>query len=168
MNTVKTTTSAIAGIIVVAILLSVIQFLLRNLRSKSESDFRIKSAYGLWFSSLFIGTCLIAAKVVTFLDEAIDNIYKMNSSNPALAIAKASSLYIGLSVAWFLLWYFIAKVLSTMITGNRKEFEEMELNNTYYFLIRGLIVIGFIFSLSPVLDTIFRVVMPNVQLPFYH
>lgn len=168
MNTTKTITLTIAGMIALAIMLTLIQFLLRKVRLKSEADFRIKPAYGVWFTCLFIAGSLIAERIVTFLSEAIDNIFKMALPNTAFEIAKISSLYIGLGVIWFLLWYFITKVFSTIITGNRNELEEMELNNSHYFLIRGLIAIGFIFCLSPVLDILFRMVMPNIQLPFYH
>lgn len=168
MNTTKTITLTIAGIIALGIMLTLVQFLLRKVRSKSEADFRIKPAYGVWFGCLFIADCLITERIVTFLSEAIDNILKMALPNTAFEIAKITSLYIGFGVIWFLLWYFITKVFSAIIAGNRNELEEMELNNTYYFLIRGLVVIGFIFCLSPVLDTVFRMVMPNIQLPFYH
>lgn len=168
MNTTKTITLTIAGIIAVAIMLTLIQFLLRKVKIKSEVDFKIKTAYGIWFACLFVASCLITAKVVSFLGEAIDNIYKMGSPSLALDVAKISSLYIGLGVIWFLLWYFIAKVFSTIIAVNRNEVEEMELNNSYFFLIRGIIVIGLIFCLSPVLDIIFRLVMPNIQLPYFH
>lgn len=164
----KTIALTIAGIITLAIILTIIQFLLRKVRSKSEADFRIRLAYGVWFACLFIAGCVVAARIVTFLSEAIDNIFKMGLPNTAFEIAKVTSLYIGLGVIWFLIWYFIAKVFSVIIAGNRNELEEMELNNTCFFLIKGLIVIGFIFCLSPVLEMIFRMVMPNIQLPFYH
>ncbi len=86
----------------------------------------------------------------------------------ATEIAKIASLYIGLSVIWFLLWYLVSKVFVTIILGIQKEQEEMSLNNVYFFLIKGLIINVFIVSLSPVLEIIFRMVMPNIQLPFYH
>lgn len=168
MNTTKAITLTIVGIIAIAIMLSIIQVLLRKVKLQAEAEFKIKPAYGIWFVSLLIAASLIGAKAITFLGEAVDNIYKMGSQNLGAEIAKIASLYIGLSVVWFLLWYFVSRVFSIIILGLRKEQEEMSLNNIYYFLVRGVLINMFIFCLSPILDVIFRLVMPNIQLPFYH
>lgn len=48
------------------------------------------------------------------------------------------------------------------------EQEEMGLNNVHYFLMRVAIFIGIIFSLSLVLDLLFRMFMPNIPAPFFH
>jgi hypothetical protein len=168
MNTTKAVTLTIGGIIAIAIMLTIIQLLLRKVKLQAEAEFKIKPAYGIWFASLFIAASLVSAKAVTFLGEAIDNLYKIGSPNMITETAKIASLYIGLSVVWFLLWYFVSKVFATIILGLKKEQEEMSLNNVHFFLIKGTIINAFIFSLSPVLDVIFRMVMPNIQLPFYH
>jgi hypothetical protein len=44
---------------------------------------------------------LVTVKTITVLSEAIDNIHKMNPTNP-IETAKATSLFIGLSAVWFL------------------------------------------------------------------
>jgi hypothetical protein len=168
MNPIKTMTLTLAAIVMIAMMLTVIQLLLRKIKPKSETDFKIKGAYGVWFGCLFTAACLIIVKAIVFLAEAADNIYKTGATNLFFELVKISSLYIGLSVLWLLLWHFIAKVMTVIILGSRHELEEMELNNTHYFLIRGLIVVGFVFCLSPVLEIVFRAVMPNVPLPFYH
>ena len=105
---------------------------------------------------------------MTLLSEAIDNIYKMNATNAFIETSKTASLFIGLSAVWFLICYFIANLLSTVITGNRNAVNEMEADSYAYFLIKGALVIGFILCLSPIFETLLRAFMPNVQLPFYH
>lgn len=166
MNPIRTIALTLAAIITMAMMLSVIRLLLRKL--PAETDLRIKPAYGIWFGSLFSAACLITAKAIVFLAEAIDNVYKIGAPGLFFELVKTSALYSGLSVLWLLFWFLIAKVFTAVILGVRQETEEMELNNTHYFLIRGLAVIGFVFCLSPVLEIIFRLVMPNVPLPFYH
>jgi hypothetical protein len=168
MNMTKAVTLTIVGIITIAIMLTIIQLLLRKVKPQAEADFKIKPAYGTWFAGLFVAAAQISFKAVTFLSEAIDNIYKIGSPAMVAEVAKIAALYIGLGVVWFLLWYFVSKVFTTIILGLKKDQEEMSLNNVHFFLIKGTIINVFIFSLSPVLDVIFRMVMPNIQLPFYH
>jgi hypothetical protein len=168
MNPLKTLSLTLAAIIAIAMLLSVIQLLLKKLKPVSEADSRIRTAYGVWFGGLFVAASLVAAKAIVFLAEAMDNVYKIGAANLIFELVKVSALYVGLSVLWFLLWFFIGKLLTSVMMGTRNDPEEMALNNTGYFLIRGLLVAGLIFCLSPVLDSLFRAVMPNIPLPFYH
>jgi hypothetical protein len=136
MNTSKTITLIIACFVAIAIILLIIQMLLRKIKLKSELDGKLKLAYGIWFAELFLAATFITSKTIIVLSEAIDNIYKMNSSNAIVETTKAASLFIGLAAVWFVIWYIIAKVPSTLIAGNRNELKEMEADNCAYFLIR--------------------------------
>ena len=168
MNTSKTIVLTISAIIAIAIMLLIIQLLLRKLKSKSEQEGRLKNSFSLWFTTLFIAASITTGKTVTVLSEAIDNIYKNVSTNIIGEVAKTASLFIGLTAVWFVVWYIVANLLSVTIVGKRKEQNEIEADNISYFLIKGIIIIGFLFCLSPVFETILRVFMPNVQIPFYH
>jgi hypothetical protein len=168
MNTTKTIALMLAGIMEMVVMLSVIRLLLRKVKRHAETDFKIKQAYGIWFTGLFLAACMISARTVAYLVEAIDNIQKIGSAGLVTEIIKVSALYIGLGAVWFLLWYFITRVFSAVIFGIRKEEEEMALDNLYYFLLRAALVIGFVFSLSPALDMVFRWFMPNVPVSFIH
>ena len=119
MNPSKTTALIIAGMVAIGIVLLIIQLLLKKLKQKSELDGKLKLSYGIWFATLFIAAALVTVKTMTILSEAIDNIYKMNATNAIVETSKASSLFIGLSAVWFLVWYFIANLLYTLNTGNR-------------------------------------------------
>jgi len=168
MNTSKTITLTIIGIVAVVIILLVIQFLTRKLKSKSEQEGRLKNSYGVWFALLFIASAIIMTKAVTILNEAIDNIYKNISINVISEVAKTASLFIGLSAFWFLIWYFISNLLSVTILGKRRDQNEIEADNIPYFLIKGVLIIGFVLCLLPVFEIILRAFMLNVQIPFYH
>lgn len=117
MNTSKTIALLVAGLIAIAIVLLIIQMLLKKLKQKSELDGKLKLSYGIWFASLFIAAAFVTAKTMNVLSEALDNIYKMNATNTFLETSKAISLFIGLAAVWFVVWYFIANLLSTLITG---------------------------------------------------
>lgn len=164
----KTITLTLAGILMIAMLLSIIQLLLRKPKLHAETDFKWKSAYGVWFTGLFVAATLVISRAVFFLSEAVDHIIKKGSGHQLLEIAKISSLYIGLVIGWYLLWYYITKVMAVILMGVSNEQEEMGLNNVHYFLMRAAIFIGVIFSLSLILDLLFRMFMPNIPAPFFH
>lgn len=168
MNTSKTVTLTIAGIVAIVIILLIIQLLLRKLKKKSEQEGRIKNSYGVWFATLFAAATITMGRTITILNEAIDNIYKTISTNIIGEVAKTASLFIGLSAVWFIVWYFVSNFLSVTILGNRKDQNEIEADNVSYFLIKGVLIIGFILCLLPVFEIILRTFMPNVQIPFYH
>lgn len=168
MNTSKTITLTIIGIVAVIIILLVIQLFLRKLKSRSEQEGRLNNSYGLWFALLFVAALITMAKTVTMLNEAIDTIYKSIATNITGEIAKLASLFIGLSAFWFILWHVVANLLAVAIFGKRKEQNEMESDHISYFLIKGVLINGFIICLSPVFEVLLRSFMPNVQLPFYH
>jgi hypothetical protein len=168
MNTSKTIVLTICATITLAISLMVIQLLLRKVKKNAEIDGKLKLCYSVWFITLFVAITINAVKTIGLLSEALDNTYKSNSKSLAFEITKTSSLFIGLSIAWFLVWYFVANFISITIIGKRKVVHEIESDNTSYFLIKGTIVIGFIICLAPVCETILRVFMPSIQLPFYH
>lgn len=168
MNTSKTVILTIVTLVAIVVILLTIQLLLRKLKMKSELEGRLKNSYGIWFATQFVAASITMEKTITILGEAIDNIYKNISTNIYLEITKTASLFIGLSVLWFVVWYFVANLLSVTILGNRKDQNEMEADNTSYFLIKGVMIIGFLYCLLPVFETILRYFMPNVQIPFYH
>ena len=168
MNTSKTIALTIAGLVAIAIVLLIIQLLLKKLKPKSEIDGRLKLSYGIWFVTLFIAASIVNSKTISVLSEAIDNIYKMNIPNMLGESAKATSLFIGLGVVWFVVWFYIANLLAVIIVGKRIDSNEMESDNRSYFLIKGFLVIGFMLCLLPIFETLLRVFMPSIEIPFYH
>jgi len=137
MNTSKSIELLVAALVLIAINLLIIQLLLKKLHQKSETDGKLKLSYGTWFTTMFIAAILIGGKTIIILSESIDNIYKINAINSLLQTFKAGSLYIGLSIIWFIIWYYIANMLSILITGKRNELNEMEADNYVFFLIKG-------------------------------
>jgi hypothetical protein len=168
MNTSKTVTLTIFGIVAIVIILLMIQLLLRKLKMKSDQEGRLKNSYGVWFATLFIAATIIMGRTISILGEAFDNIYKNVSTNIMGEVTKTASLFIGLSAFWFVVWYFVANLLSVTILGNRKDQNEIEADNVSYFLIKGILIIGFILCLLPVFEIMLRTFMPNVQIPFFH
>ena len=168
MNISKTITLAIAGLVAIAIVLLIIQLLLKKLKLKSEIDGRLKLSYAIWFVTLFIAASIVNSKTISILSEAMDNIYKMNPPNILGESIKAISLFIGLGAVWFVIGVYIANLLVVIIVGKRRDSNEMEADNCSYFLIKGFLVIGFVLCLLPTFEILLRTFITSVQLPFYH
>lgn len=168
MNTSKTLALTISVIIAILIMLLIIQLLLRKLKPKSVIEGKFKNSYGVWFTTLFLAASIITSKAMSVLNEAFDNIYKNVSINILGEVAKTASLFIGVSATWFMIWYLVANILSMTIAGKRNDLNELESDNSSYFLIKGVLIIGFILCLLPVFEIILRTFIPNIQIPFYH
>lgn len=168
MDTTKTIILSIAALIALAIIVLIIRVLLRKAKNKNAEDGRIKLSWWIWFAGLFLSGSLITAKAISIFSEAVDNIYKINSTKAILESFKTGSLFIGLSIVWLLLWYFIVNTLSVLITGKRNEANEIDSDNYSFFLVRGILLIGFTICLLPVFEIILRAFIPSVQIPFYH
>jgi len=167
MDITKTITLTSVGIIAFAISLTVTQLLNRKEKSKSESEGKILLAYGILFSSWVICFSILNFKTLSVLNEFTDTIYKVNSLNPLTEIAKTSVLFIGLTNTWLILWYYITKALSVIFTGKRKDINEIESNNYVYFILKGIVFIGFVYSLMPVFEGVLRTFFPNIEIPYY-
>ena len=143
------------------------QLLIRKEKSKSESEGKILLAYGILFSSWVISFSMLNFKTISVLNEFTDTIYKINSGNALLEIVETSVLFIGLTNTWLILWYFITKALSLLFTGKRNDANETESNNYVYFILKGIVFIGFVYTLMPVFENILRAFFPNIEIPYY-
>lgn len=167
MDITKTITLTSVGIIAFAISLTFTQLLIRKEKSKSESEGKILLAYGILFTSWVICFSMLNFKTLSVLNEFTDTIFKVNTVNPLTEIAKTSVLFIGLTNTWLILWYFITKALSVIFTGKRKDVNEIESNNYVYFILKGIVFIGFVYTLMPVFEGVLRTFYPNIEIPFY-
>ena len=117
---------------------------------------------------LFLSASVIQIKSISILSEAVDNIFKLKIEGAVFEVLKTSSIYIGISSLWFLLWYFIASVFAVISIGKRDDLIEIEKDNYTYFLIKGIILFGTVISLSSVFEMLLRFFVPSIQIPFYH
>ena len=167
MDLTKTITLTSVGIIAFAISLTVTQLLIRKEKTKSESEGKILLAYGILFSSWVICFSLLNFKTLSVLNEFSDTVYKLNTTNPLIEIAKTSVLCIGLTNTWLIIWYYITKAMSVLFTGNRNEVSEIESDNYVYFILKGIVFVGFVYALMPVYEIVLRTFFPNIEIPYY-
>jgi hypothetical protein len=167
MNT-KLIILLIASLAALSVMIFIIQFLIRRIRNKIATEGKLNISFGILFTTLFLTAAIIASKSIILFAEAVDNINKISPEKLIGESAKTGLLFIGLTATWFIIWYFTIKILSVYVTGKRNDEKEFESDNYPYFLIRGVMMIGFHLCLLPVFEIIIRAFMPNIQIPFYH
>jgi hypothetical protein len=147
--------------------MTVTQLFIRKEKSKSENEGKILLAFGILFASWVISFSLLNFKTLSVLNEFTDTIWKTNTKNPITEVAKTSVLFIGLTNAWLVLWYYITRALSVLFTGKRNDTNEIENNNYVYFISKGIVFIGFVYTVMPVFESVLRAFFPNIEIPFY-
>jgi hypothetical protein len=167
MDTNKILTLSVVGVLALATSLTITQIFLRKIKSVSEADGKIKSAYAILFLTWMSGFTMLNSKIMTILSEYIDAISKTNPPNPLPEIAKTASIFIGMGSVWLIILHFSTKVFSTLFAGKRNTLIEVENNHFAYFLMRGLIFLGFAYILLPVFEILLRSFLPTFDFPFY-
>jgi len=168
MGASKSIVLSLAVLVALATTIMLIKVLLRKAKNKNSEDGRIKLSFGIWSTTLFLSCSLIITKAISLLSMAVDNIYKIAPAKIIPESFKEGSLFIGLSLTWLLLWYYIVNILSVLVTGKRSEAREVDTDNYVFFLISGILLIGFIICLLPAFEIILRVFIPSVDMSFYH
>lgn len=167
MDTTKIITLTVIGIIAIAISLTITQLFLRKAKSKLENEEKINLAYGILFLGWVISFSLLNVKSISIMSEYVDTLYKTNSANHLADISKTSVLFIGLTNFWLILWYLITKAFSILIAGKRTDVNEIENNHYTYFLMKGIVFIGFVYCLMPVFEMLLRTFLPTIEIPYY-
>lgn len=167
MDTTKIITLTVIGIIAIAISLTITQLFLRTAKLKSENEGKINLAYGILFLGWVISFSLLNVKSISIMSEYVDTLYKTNSANHLADISKTSVLFIGLTNFWLILWYLITKAFSILIAGKRTDVNEIENNHYAYFLMKGVVFIGFVYCLMPVFEMLLRTFLPTIEIPYY-
>lgn len=149
------------------VLVLIILLLTRQLKAKKDEEGKIKISYGIWFSVLFLSGSSILTSIITISLEAISNIYKMQPKSLIGELVRTLGSVILLAFVWYFVWFFIIKLLVKIIYNANDE-QEMDNDSYGYFLIKGVVLLGTIFSLSPILELLLRTVVPTIAIPFYH
>jgi hypothetical protein len=167
METNKILILSVFGVLALAMSLTITQIFLRKAKSVSELDGKIKSSYAILFLTWISGFIMVNTKSMTIMSEYIDVISKTNRPNHLAETAKIASIFIGLGSVWFIILYYTIKVFSSLFVGKRNVIIEVENDHFAYFLIRGLVFLGFAYSLLPVFEILLRYFLPKFDFPFY-
>jgi hypothetical protein len=168
MDTTKSITLLTFGIIAIAISMLIIKWITNKLKSKSNVDHTLNISLNIWIGFLVLAYFIILGKSLVLLNEGIDNILNSAKTNILWKIVQTSSVFWGLTLVWFFVWYFISGYLTLLLLNTKSDSIEADRDNWSYFLTRGIILVGAVFVITPVFEILLRIFIPSIEIPFYH
>lgn len=142
--------------------------LLTPLTAEAEDNSKIKPAYGIYLTGLLIAGMITLMTAMSQLVTAIDIFQKLHTHPDLVELSRIALLLIGTCLAWWLIWVFVARLFAIAFSGLIREVDEMKLGNTYYFLIRSVILVGLMVMMNPLLTELLQGLMPQVPFVFIH
>lgn len=162
----KTITLAIAIILHITFLLTIIKLMIRRLPGLGKDGLSL--AGSTWFGALLVGGVLNSLKGIEVLNNALGNIYSAGGPTLAGAVVKTFCTCTGISLLWFVFVQLLSAELCAVFTGRRKNLHEMAADNYPYFLVKGLLLLATTICLGPVLESMLLLLTQDTQLPLYH
>jgi hypothetical protein len=161
--------TSIVAIVATALMLMSIQFLAKKLNIKSEKEQKITVSYSIWASSLVIAFFMFLKVALGLIENSIELIiYSKTIDNAFIAVMQKIAIFSGFSFIFTFLAYYVVHILLTFTLGKRNDGIEMEKENTGYFIIKGVILILFVFSLITIFEHFLGWFVIKVDTPFYH
>lgn len=161
--------TVIVAIVAFIIMLLTIQYLTKKMNIKNDSSQKINTSFSIWVSSLLISFFIFLKIALEQVENSIEIIIKSESvDNTFFAVMEKIAIFLGFTFLFtFLSLYLIDKSLQ-FVLGNRINHIEIEKENTGYFLIKGISLILFVYSVSIFFEHFLKWFMPVVETPFYH
>jgi hypothetical protein len=157
--------TGLVAIIAIAILLIIIQFISKRQKINLGLDSQINLSYSIWLSALMISFVLFLKVALELIENSIETIiYSKTIDNTFLAVMEKISVFVGFTF----FSYYLITVIMRMFFGKRKLNIEIKNNNIGYFIINGLSLILFTYSILNIFEHFLRWFSPVVSTPFYH
>lgn len=167
MNNLKLITLPLTILVLVVVLITIVQLLLRKFKNRIDDEGKMKSSYSVFFSILFLVGALVVKSAISIILEIIDALLKIHPQNLAVGFLKPASLVIGVSLIWYLVWFYIVKIIFRILYPKTNDEFEMERNSLEYFLAKGIVFFSLILSVSSILEILLRNFVPAIGIPFY-
>lgn len=153
----------------IAILILALQFITKKLNIISTKDNNCNVAYSIWLSSIVISFVLYLKIALNQIENSIEIFVQSNfEGNSLLAIMEKISIYVGFTFIFTLSSYFLINIIMKFFMGVSEVKVEIEKNNMGYFIIKGAVLLSFVFSLLNIFEHFINWFAPYVETPFYH
>lgn len=161
--------TCIVAIVSTYLMLLAIQFLSKRLNIKTELGESIKISYSIWYISILITYSLFLKSALELIENSIEIIiYSKTIENTFIATIQKIIIFTGFTFFFTFLSYFITDKVLQLSFGKRLDSIEIEKENIGYFLIKGILLISFAFSLVTIFEHFLKWFMPTIDTPFYH
>ena len=161
--------TCLVAVVATALMIMAIQFIIKKLNIKPETEEKTNTSYAIWSISIFIAFFMFLKVALEQTENAIEVIiYSKTIDNTFIEVMQRIAIYTGFTFFFTFLSYYIVNAIFKLLMGVRIDSYEIEKNNIGYFLIKGVILILLVFSLINIFEHFLRWFAPVVDTPFYH
>jgi len=161
--------TCIVAIVSTILMLQLIQFLSNKLNLKNESEQEIKTSYSIWYISILISYFLFLKVALELIENSIEIIiYSKTIENTFIVAMQKIIIFTGFTFFFTFLCYFIIDKVLQFSFGKRLDNIEIDKENIGYYLIKGILLILFTFSVVTIFEHFLKWFMPTIDTPFYH
>lgn len=151
------------------LMLMSIQFLAKKLNIKSEQQEKINLSYTIWHVSILVTYFLFLKVALELIENSIEIIiYSKTIENTFLISMQKITIFIGFTFFFTFISYFTVEKILQLSFGKRLDNIEIEKENIGYYLIKGILLILFTFSLITIFEHFLQWFIPTIDTPFYH
>lgn len=161
--------TCLVAVVAIALMIMAIQFFTKKLNIKPETDEKINISYAIWSTSIFVAFFMFLKVALEQTENAIEVIiYSKTIDNTFLEVMQRIAIFNGFTFFFTFLSYYVVNAIFKLSLGNRIDSYEIDKNNIGYFIIKGTVLILFVFSLLTIFEHFLRWFAPVVETPFYH
>lgn len=161
--------TGLVAIIAIAIMLLIVQFISKRQKINLELEPQINLSYSIWISTIMISFVLFLKVALELIENSIETIiYSKIIDNTFLAVMEKISIFVGFTFFITFFSYYLTSMIMRMLFGNRQLNVEIENNNIGYFIINGISIILFTYSILNNFEHFLRWFVIKVETPFYH
>ncbi|MEN2487057.1 hypothetical protein AAYQ05_04580 [Flavobacterium sp. B11] len=161
--------TCIVAIVSTLLMLMSIQFLAKKLNIKSEQQEKINLSYTIWHVSILVTYFLFLKVALELIENSIEIIiYSKTIENTFLISIQKITIFIGFTFFFTFISYFTVEKILQLSFGKRLDNIEIEKENIGYYLIKGILLVSFTFSLITIFEHFLQWFIPTVDTPFYH
>ena len=161
--------TALVAIIATVLLLMILQYIVKKKNIQSEDEGKIKTSYVIWLSSILISFFLLLKPALEQIENAIEVIILSKTIDDTfIQVIQRIAINIGFTYFFTLMAYYTVHNVLKFSLGKRDDSIEIERNNKEYFMIKGILLILFVFSLITIFQHFLQWFAPSVDTIFYH
>lgn len=161
--------TSIVAICATALMLILMAFFAKKLNIKSDKEQKINISYSVWFASIMLAFFIYLKPALELIENSIEIIISSKTiDNTFMEVMEIIAIFTGFTFIFTFLSYYIVHNVLKLSFGNRLDAIEIEKENIGYFILKGVMLIFFVFSLITIFQHLLNLFMPVVDTPFYH
>ena len=161
--------TGLVAVIATVLLLMILQYIVKKKSINLEDESKINTSYTMWLSSILISFFLLLKPALEQIENAIEVIiFTKTIDDTFIQVMKRIAINIGFTYFFTFFAYYTVHNILKFSFGKRIDSIEIEKNNKEYFMIKGILLILLVFSLTTIFQHFLQWFAPSVDTIFYH